>query len=243
MNQMASTERIVPGTRTPGWNDPPPMKVKSKPVEKTVPAAVQPITHPLFGSAVVSQIPNGLPAEVHVANGFMIPNGLQNGATSHISSTLNVLQINQCSTANSENGADVDEQNITNGATEEDSSKAFKVESNRKLSLQDADLVNCLQNLRETCYDVCPKPQMKKKLEEMARKFEILSESLRTDKVSTQTLQDLHGIVNAIQEKDHQRALSLHTDLVASGNFSEISTALPAIKALIQYAVQLRVLV
>jgi len=242
MNQMASAERIVPGTRTPGWNDPPPLKVKSKPVEKTVPAAVQPITHPLFGSAVIThQIPNGLPAEVAVANGVMIPNGLQNGA-SHISSTLNTLQINQCS-ANSENGTDVDEQNITNGSTEDISSEAFKVAANRKLSLQDADLVSCLQNLRETCYDVCPKPQMKKKLDEMARKFEILSESLRTDKVSKQTLEDLHGIVNAIQDKDHQRALSLHTDLVASGNFSEISTALPAIKALIQYAVQLRVLV
>lgn len=243
MNQMASApaERIVPGTRTPGWNDPPPMKVKSKTVEKTVTSAVQPITHPLFGSAVITQIPNGLPAEVHVANGVLVPNGLQNGA-SHISSTLNILQINHCS-ANSENGADVDEQNITNGTTEDDSSEAFKVASNRKLSLQDADLVNCLQNLRETCYDVCPKPQMKKKLDEMARKFEILSESLRTDKVSKQTLEDLHGIVNAIQEKDHQRALNLHTDLVASGNFSEISTALPAIKALIQYAVQLRVLV
>jgi len=242
MNQMASAERIVPGTRTPGWNDPPPLKVKSKPVEKAAPVAVQPITHPLFGSAVITQIPNGLPAEMTVANnGIMAPNGHLNG-TSHISSTLNTLQINQCP-ANSENGTDVDEQNITNGGTEDDSSEAFKVESNRKLSLQDADLVSCLQNLRETCYDVCPNPQMKKKLEEMARKFEILSESLRTNKVSKQTLEDLHGIVNAIQDKDHQRALSLHTDLVASGNFSEISTALPAIKALIQYAVQLRVLV
>jgi hypothetical protein len=150
--------------------------------------------------------------------------------------------LNQNGSATNGEDADADNQIITNGDGKEECSEiTAEVQSNGKLSIEDADLVKCLESLRVACYNVSSKPQMKKKLEEMARKFEILSESLREDKVTKHTLEDLRGIVNAIHENDYNLALNLHTDLVTSGNFSEIFTVLPAIKALIQYAIQLGV--
>jgi hypothetical protein len=247
----SSAERIVPGTRTPGWNDPPPLKIKSKISE--APATIQPITHPLFIPGLVNLGPN---PEFGLPNGTVVNGASLNGAVpgsvaildpnvqSNILKTLNTLHLGQNGCTTNGEHVDGDNQIITNGhAKEECSEITAKVQSNGngKLSVEDSDLVKCLENLRVACYGVSSKPQMKKKLEEMARKFEILSESLRNDKVSKHTLEDLRGIVNAIHENDYNLALNLHTDLVASGNFSEIFTVLPAIKALIQYAIQLGV--
>jgi len=262
----SSAERIVPGTRTPGWNDPPPlMKIKSK--TSGVSATLQPITHPLFipGLVMANPIPEFGPPKGGLINGAVVNGGpplngsLINGAhingavasnvsildpsvQSNILKTLNTLHLNQNGSTTNGEDADADNQIITKGDGKEECSEiTAEVQSNGKLSIEDADLVKCLESLRVACYNVSSKPQMKKKLEEMARKFEILSESLREDKVTKHTLEDLRGIVNAIHENDYNLALNLHTDLVTSGNFSEIFTVLPAIKALIQYAIQLGV--
>jgi protein transport protein SEC31 len=103
------------------------------------------------------------------------------------------------------------------------------------------ELVDVLEQLRSECVSVASQPQMKRKLEDVARKLELLSEKLREGSLSPKTLDSLHRMVEALKNKDYHLALSTHTQLVTAGNFAEISTFLPAVKVLIQVAAQLGV--
>ena len=54
-------------------------------------------------------------------------------------------------------------------------------------------------------------------------------------------LQGLHEIAQFIEQFDYQQGLMVHTRLVSSGNFSEISAFMPGLKVLMQVSMQLRV--
>jgi len=101
--------------------------------------------------------------------------------------------------------------------------------------------VEVLEKLRSECYNVAALPQIKRKLEDVARKMEILNEKLREGSLSASTLSSLHNIIDAMKNRDYQLALSIHTQLVTAGNFAEISSFLPSVKVLIQSAAQLNV--
>ncbi|CAG7824437.1 unnamed protein product [Allacma fusca] len=103
------------------------------------------------------------------------------------------------------------------------------------------ELVEVLEKLRSECYNVAALPQIKRKLEDVARKMEILNEKLREGSLSASTLSSLHNIIDAMKNRDYQLALSIHTQLVTAGNFAEISSFLPSVKVLIQSAAQLNV--
>jgi protein transport protein SEC31 len=103
------------------------------------------------------------------------------------------------------------------------------------------ELLEVIEKLRSECYNVAALPQIKRKLEDVARKMEILNEKLRDGSLSENTLKSLHNIVDAMKNRDYQLALSIHTQLVTAGNFAEISSFLPSIKVLIQSAAQLNV--
>ena len=103
------------------------------------------------------------------------------------------------------------------------------------------ELVDVLEKLRSECYNVAGLPQIKRKLEDVARKLEIMREKLKEGSLSASTLNSLHNIVNALKNRDYQLALSIHTQLVTAGNFAEISSFLPSIKVLIQSAASLNV--
>ena len=47
--------------------------------------------------------------------------------------------------------------------------------------------------------------------------------------------------ITACQAADYPRGLMAHTSLISSGSFSEISTFMPGLKAMMQIATQLRV--
>jgi protein transport protein SEC31 len=53
----------------------------------------------------------------------------------------------------------------------------------------------------------------------------------------------LHQIIAAIQKYDYHSGLSVHTQMISQGNFSEISSFMPGIKVLIQTASSLQVYV
>ena len=54
-------------------------------------------------------------------------------------------------------------------------------------------------------------------------------------------MQGVHSIVQYIQAFDYQSSLALHSQIVATATFSEISGFMPGIKVLIQSCQQLNV--
>ena len=120
-------------------------------------------------------------------------------------------------------------------------SQTATTEAKGPIPAEHEELPRVLEELRSACHSAAAQPQMKRKLEDVARKLEIFSDKLREGSFSAKTLASLHKMVEAMQKKDYQLALSIHTQLVTSGNFSEISSFLPAVKVLIQSAAQLGV--
>ncbi|ESO89042.1 hypothetical protein LOTGIDRAFT_106381 [Lottia gigantea] len=86
-----------------------------------------------------------------------------------------------------------------------------------------------------------PPLQMKRKLEDVCRKLEILYDKLREDTLSQNVLMGLHQIVQYIQQFDYNTCLSIQTQMISQGNFSEISAFMPGVKVLLQTASQLQV--
>ncbi|GFR63763.1 transport protein Sec31A, partial [Elysia marginata] len=104
-------------------------------------------------------------------------------------------------------------------------------------------LQDMLDKLVRSCAQVAPNAQMKRKLEDVSRKLEILYDKLRGGMLSQAVLLGLHQIVQAIQQYDYGSGLNVYTGMVSHGNFSEISNFMPAIKVLLQSAMQMQVYV
>ncbi|XP_076465161.1 protein transport protein Sec31A-like isoform X2 [Babylonia areolata] len=104
-------------------------------------------------------------------------------------------------------------------------------------------LQDIFDNLLKACSDRAANAQMKRKLEDVARKLEILYDKLRDGALSQAVLLGLHQMVQAVQQYDYGSSLAVHTGLVSHGNFSEISAFMPALKVLVQIANQLQVYV
>ncbi|GFO38325.1 transport protein sec31a [Plakobranchus ocellatus] len=104
-------------------------------------------------------------------------------------------------------------------------------------------LQDVFDKLVKSCAQVAPNAQMKRKLEDVARKLEILYDKLRGNLLSQTVVVGLHQIVQAIQQYDYGTGLNVYTGMVSHGNFSEISNFMPAIKVLLQSASQMQVYV
>lgn len=103
--------------------------------------------------------------------------------------------------------------------------------------------------------------QIKRKLEDVSKKLEVLYDCLRENKVSQlcdmivyifrnhirifqlsqNTLQGLHQISQMIQNGNYTGGLDLHTQLVSGPDFSQIASFMPGIKVLLLSALQLNV--
>ena len=62
-------------------------------------------------------------------------------------------------------------------------------------------------------------------------------------KLSEPVIQGLQTIIQYIQGHDYQSSIQLHTHIVGTSNFSEISAFMPGIKVLIQSCQQLNVVI
>ncbi|CAG5125258.1 unnamed protein product [Candidula unifasciata] len=102
-------------------------------------------------------------------------------------------------------------------------------------------LQDVFDKLVKSCSQIAPNAQMKRKLEDVARKLEILYDRLRENHLSPSVLQGLHQIVQAIQQYDYNSGLTTYTAMVSHSNFSEISNFMPSIKVLMQSAAQMQV--
>ncbi|XP_014475273.1 PREDICTED: protein transport protein Sec31A isoform X2 [Dinoponera quadriceps] len=106
---------------------------------------------------------------------------------------------------------------------------------------QHVHLKTILDELKNQCYESAKNPQIKRKLEDVSKKLEVLYDCLRENKLSQNTLQGLHQISQMIQSGNYTGGLELHTQLVSGPDFSQIASFMPGIKVLLLSALQLSV--
>ncbi|XP_076232600.1 COPII coat complex component secretory 31 isoform X2 [Calliopsis andreniformis] len=106
---------------------------------------------------------------------------------------------------------------------------------------QHMHLKTVFDELKNQCYESTKNPQIKRKIEDVSRKLEVLYDCLRENKLSPNTLQGLHQISQMIQSGNYTGGLDLHTQLVSGPDFSQISPFMPGIKVLLLSALQLNV--
>ncbi|CAF0785032.1 unnamed protein product [Brachionus calyciflorus] len=101
------------------------------------------------------------------------------------------------------------------------------------------ELQNVFDSLLNKCLSATNVPTTKRKLEDVAKKLEVLYDKLRDSTLSANVSQNLHTMVQYIRAFDYQSSLQLHAQIVATSNFSEISGFMPGIKVLIQTCQQM----
>ncbi|EZA50823.1 Protein transport protein Sec31A [Ooceraea biroi] len=106
---------------------------------------------------------------------------------------------------------------------------------------QHVHLKTIFDELRNQCYENAKNPQIKKKIEDVSKKLEVLYDCLRENKLSQNTLQTLHQISQMIQDGNYTAGLDLHTQLVSGPDFSQIASFMPGIKVLLLSALQMSV--
>ncbi|XP_015176477.1 PREDICTED: protein transport protein Sec31A isoform X2 [Polistes dominula] len=100
-------------------------------------------------------------------------------------------------------------------------------------------LKTVFDELKMRCFESAKNPQIKRKIEDVSKKLEILYDCLRENRLSQNTIQGLHQISEMVQSGNYSSGLSLHTQLVSGPDFSQISSFMPGIKVLLQSALQL----
>ena len=81
-------------------------------------------------------------------------------------------------------------------------------------------------------------PQVRRKLEDVSQKLDILYDKLRKQVLSPTTLQGLHTILQHIWQYDYQACMQVISGLIAGGSFAEMSDFMPGVKVLLQVAQQ-----
>jgi protein transport protein SEC31 len=85
---------------------------------------------------------------------------------------------------------------------------------------------------------VASHPQVRRKLDDVAHKLNILYDKLRAQVLSPATLQGLHTILQHIWQYDYQACMQVISGLIAGGSFAEMSDFMPGVKVLLQLAQQ-----
>ncbi|KAJ1529899.1 hypothetical protein ONE63_006629 [Megalurothrips usitatus] len=222
----------------PGWNDPPALKssARSKVLHSIAEAApAAPITHPLFGA-----VPQETAPPINSMNGgYSDPIMGNSGAygvpqqNAYPPQNMYQPQMMQPQMANPlEQQAPV--RQFSRSKPEPPPPKA-------PIPEEYVILQTVFDDLRNRCFHAANNPQSKRKLDEVSKKLEVLYDALRDMRLSSNTLQSLHQLVQMVQMGDYAGGLNLHTQLVSGPDFSQISSFMPGLKVLLQSALQLGV--
>lgn len=206
-----------------GWNDPPPMMTKAVPeaVTNTTPA----ITQPLFGSAVQEQGP----AQTNTWAGFQ-PAPVQ-AETSHPPPPHHHHPQAPAGFAGFQ-PAEPPPVNLPPAPAPTAAAPPAPIPAEHQV-IQDT-----LENLRAKCQQVAAHPQVRRKLEDVSHKLDILYDKLRKQVLSPATLQGLHTILQHIWQYDYPACMQVISGLIAGGSFAEMSDFMPGVKVLLQVAQQ-----
>lgn len=215
-----------PGGAPPGWNDPPVLKNFAKNQPKPEYPPQNPITHPLYGTAQ---------PEPPAAN---YQNAAVNGVYGNMGQQQPYVPYNVPPHVQQQQQQQPPPPSTGPVAT----AKAVEPPKPKgPIPEEHMYLQTVFDELRSRCYNTATNPQTKRKLEEVARKLEVLYDCLREHKLSPSTLTDLHQMVQMTQIGDYTGGLGLHTKLVSGPDFSQIAGFMPGLKVLLQSALQLNV--
>lgn len=224
-NQSQSVDQM-PAYQLPpqpaGWNDPPAAKsrIQSKPDYQTQ----NPILHPLRG-AMPQPEPNVMQQEKYYPEA-QVP--------------YNPQQYTQ----NIQNVQNVGAQFLKPMEPVQPAAVARAPEPEKPkppIPEQHQHLKTVFDELKNQCFENAKNPQIKRKIEDVSKKLEVLYDCLRENKLSQNTLQGLHQISQMVQNGNYTGCLDLHTQLVSGPDFSQISSFMPGIKVLLLSALQLNV--
>lgn len=102
-------------------------------------------------------------------------------------------------------------------------------------------LKSTFDSLVQRCQLAAGDPQTKRKLDDAAKRLGSLYDKLRDQSLSPHILNGLHEISRSVAGQNYQRGLEIHTQIVSSSNFSEISGFMPILKVLMTIATRLGV--
>ncbi|XP_062269970.1 protein transport protein Sec31A isoform X1 [Platichthys flesus] len=102
-------------------------------------------------------------------------------------------------------------------------------------------LKSTFDSLVHRCQLAAGDPQTKRKLDDAGKRLGILYDKLREQSLSHNILNGLHEISRCVASQNYQRGLEVHTQVVSSSNFSEISGFMPILKVLMTIANKLGV--
>ncbi|XP_062383121.1 protein transport protein Sec31A isoform X2 [Sardina pilchardus] len=102
-------------------------------------------------------------------------------------------------------------------------------------------LKNTFDSLVQRCQLAAGDPQTKRKLDDAAKRLSHLYDKLRDQALSPSILGGLHEISRCVTARNYQHGLEVHTQIVSSSNFSEISAFMPILKVVMTIANKLGV--
>ncbi|XP_063077508.1 protein transport protein Sec31A [Engraulis encrasicolus] len=102
-------------------------------------------------------------------------------------------------------------------------------------------LKNTFDSLLQRCQLAAGDPQTKRKLDDASKRLGSLYDKLRDQALSPSILGGLHEISRCVAGRDYHHGLEVHTQIVSSSNFSEISAFMPILKVVITIANKLAV--
>uniref|UniRef100_A0A7N6A7Z9 Protein transport protein Sec31A n=1 Tax=Anabas testudineus TaxID=64144 RepID=A0A7N6A7Z9_ANATE len=102
-------------------------------------------------------------------------------------------------------------------------------------------LKSTFDSLVQRCQLAAGDPQTKRKLDDAGKRLGYLYDKLREQSLSHNILNGLHEISRCVSSQNYQRGLDVHTQVVSSSNFSEISAFMPILKVLMTIANKLGV--
>jgi len=100
------------------------------------------------------------------------------------------------------------------------------------------EIQEVLDGLLNRCKQASGHPQVKRKLDDVQTKLDILYNKLRSSSLSGDTLQGLHHIILLVRQYDYMSCTQVISGLIAGGSFAELADFMPGIKVLIQVAQQ-----
>ncbi|XP_026131940.1 protein transport protein Sec31A isoform X2 [Carassius auratus] len=102
-------------------------------------------------------------------------------------------------------------------------------------------LKTTFSSLVQRCQLAAADPQTKRKLDDASKRLESLYDKLRDQALSPSILGGLHEISRCVSVRNYHQGLEVHTQVVSSSNFSEISAFMPVLKMLMTIANKLAV--
>nr|XP_044998670.1 protein transport protein Sec31A isoform X2 [Jaculus jaculus] len=102
-------------------------------------------------------------------------------------------------------------------------------------------LKTTFEELIQRCLSSAADPQTKRKLDDASKRLEFLYDKLREHTLSPTIINGLHNIARSIETRNYSEGLTIHTHIVSTSNFSEISAFMPVLKVVLTQANKLGV--